>query len=103
MFNLGLGKQNKDYNTIEELVENFELSKYNGAAAKFDEDKLLKINLSILQNMDFREIHNMLEKYFGEYKWNKVGYSLVPFGAGAMEHATNIHIGVAFIDGTLNY
>lgn len=45
----------------------------------------------------------MLEKHFGPYRWNKVGYTLVPFGQGAMEHATNIHIGVAFIDGTLNY
>jgi hypothetical protein len=45
----------------------------------------------------------MLENHFGKYAWPKVGYSLVPFGAGAMEHATNIHIGLAFIDGTLNY
>ncbi|HQQ95290.1 MAG TPA: M1 family aminopeptidase [Bacteroidia bacterium] len=30
------------------------------------------------------------ENYYGPYKWNKVGYSLVPFNGGAMEHATNI-------------
>jgi hypothetical protein len=30
------------------------------------------------------------ENYFGPYKWNKVGYSFVPFNSGAMEHATNI-------------
>ena len=30
------------------------------------------------------------ENYFGPYQWNKVGYSLVPFNSGAMEHATNI-------------
>ncbi len=30
------------------------------------------------------------ERWFGEYRWQKVGYSLVPFNAGAMEHATNI-------------
>lgn len=30
------------------------------------------------------------ENYFGPYRWNKFGYSLVPFGGGAMEHATNI-------------
>jgi Peptidase family M1 domain/Secretion system C-terminal sorting domain/Peptidase M1 N-terminal domain len=45
----------------------------------------------------------MLESHFGKYQWPKVGYSLVPFGAGAMEHAANIHIGLSFIDGTLNY
>jgi aminopeptidase N len=30
------------------------------------------------------------ENYFGPYKWNRVGYCLVPFNNGAMEHATNI-------------
>jgi hypothetical protein len=44
-----------------------------------------------------------LEQNFGAYQWSKVGYTLVPFTAGAMEHATNIHIGKAFVDGTLSY
>ena len=43
------------------------------------------------------------EHWYGPYKWSKIGYSLVPFGSGAMEHATNIAIGRSFIDGTLNY
>ncbi len=30
------------------------------------------------------------ENAYGAFKWNKVGYSLVPFSSGAMEHATNI-------------
>lgn len=30
------------------------------------------------------------ENYFGPYVWNRVGYCLVPFNSGAMEHATNI-------------
>lgn len=30
------------------------------------------------------------ESYFGPYQWNRFGYCLVPFNAGAMEHATNI-------------
>lgn len=30
------------------------------------------------------------ENSFGPYLWNKVGYSLVPFSSGAMEHASNI-------------
>ena len=30
------------------------------------------------------------EKYYGPYPWNKVGYCLIPFNGGAMEHATNI-------------
>lgn len=30
------------------------------------------------------------ESYYGPYVWNRVGYCLVPFSSGAMEHATNI-------------
>ncbi len=43
------------------------------------------------------------EYWYGPYKWSKIGYSLVPFNSGAMEHATNIAIGRAYVDGSLNY
>ena len=33
---------------------------------------------------------------YGSYAFDKVGYCLVPFNAGAMEHATSIHIGKAY-------
>ncbi len=41
------------------------------------------------------------EHWFGPFRWNKIGYSLVPFNSGAMEHATNIAIMRSAIDGTL--
>lgn len=50
-----------------------------------------------------QESFSMLEQNYGAHSWPKVGYTLVPFNAGAMEHATNIHIGKPFIDGTLTY
>lgn len=40
------------------------------------------------------------EYWYGPYKWPKIGFSLVPFGSGAMEHATNVAIGRGFINGT---
>lgn len=40
---------------------------------------------------------------YGPYPFNKVGYSLVGFGSGAMEHASNIHIGAAFMTSGLGY
>jgi Peptidase family M1 domain len=43
------------------------------------------------------------EYWYGPFRWNKIGYSLVPFNSGAMEHATNIAVGRAYIDGSLNY
>ncbi|MBK7937580.1 MAG: hypothetical protein IPJ82_11005 [Lewinellaceae bacterium] len=41
--------------------------------------------------------------WYGPFKWSKIGYSLVPFNSGAMEHATNVAIGRVFVDGSLNY
>ncbi|MCP4440873.1 MAG: M1 family metallopeptidase [Aureispira sp.] len=41
----------------------------------------------------FQHLSNAISAYeywFGYHRWNKVGYSLVPFKSGAMEHATNI-------------
>ena len=43
------------------------------------------------------------ENHFGPYMWNRVGYCLVPFNSGAMEHATNIAYPIGLADGTLNY
>lgn len=43
------------------------------------------------------------EEYFGEYRWPRAGYVAVPFGGGAMEHATNIAYPLFAIDGSLTY
>ncbi len=43
------------------------------------------------------------QSWYGTYKWPKIGYSLVPFNSGAMEHATNIAIMRSAIDGSLNF
>lgn len=39
------------------------------------------------------------EKFYGPYAWNRVGYALVPFNQGAMEHATNIAFPGSFLNG----
>ncbi len=43
------------------------------------------------------------ENHFGPYMWNRVGYCMVPFNSGAMEHATNIAYPRETADGTLAY
>lgn len=43
------------------------------------------------------------EHWFGPYQFNKIGYNLVPFSAGAMEHATLIAYPRATVDGSLNF
>ncbi len=43
------------------------------------------------------------ENSFGPYRWNKVGYNLVPNSGGAMEHATNIAFPKVLANGNLTY
>jgi hypothetical protein len=42
------------------------------------------------------------ENSYGPYPFDKVGYSLVPFNAGAMEHATNITYPIYAANGSLS-
>ncbi|MGZ3932829.1 MAG: M1 family aminopeptidase, partial [Bacteroidia bacterium] len=46
---------------------------------------------------------NGFENYYGAYVWNRVGYVVVPFSAGAMEHATNIAYPAAVLPYGLTY
>ena len=43
------------------------------------------------------------ENHFGPFMWNRVGYVMVPFSSGAMEHATNIAYPQFAADGTTTY
>lgn len=43
------------------------------------------------------------ESFYGPYRFERVGYSLVPFDAGAMEHACNIAYPKSWVNGTLTY
>lgn len=54
----------------------------------------------------FANLKDMLasyEKAFGSYQWPRVGYVGVPFNSGAMEHATNIALGFAYMNAGLAY
>jgi len=43
------------------------------------------------------------ENAYGPYRWPRVGYVLVPFNSGAMEHATNIAYPRAVVNGQSTY
>lgn len=43
------------------------------------------------------------EYWYGGHQWNKVGYTVVPFPAGAMEHASNIFYPKFAVNGNLTY
>ena len=45
---------------------------------------------------------NIYEDHYGPYLWNKIGFSVVPFSSGAMEHATNVAYPRNAVDGTTN-
>lgn len=46
---------------------------------------------------------SMLEGHFGAFRWNRVGYCMVPFNSGAMEHATNISYPKVTATGSTTY
>lgn len=63
-------------------------------------------NDTAAMKLSFRNLKNafdLFENIFGPYLWDKVGYVVVPFTAGAMEHATNIAYPRFEIDGTMKY
>jgi aminopeptidase N len=43
------------------------------------------------------------EDDYGPYRWSRVGFTAVPFNAGAMEHATSIAYPLVTLDGTTTY
>ena len=56
--------------------------------------------VSSFQHLD--EAVLKFEEAFGPYRFDKVGYSLVPFNSGAMEHATNITYPISAANGGLS-
>ncbi|MDR2868162.1 MAG: T9SS type A sorting domain-containing protein [Bacteroidales bacterium] len=50
-----------------------------------------------------KEVFRNFERLWGAYSWQRVGYVLVPFSSGAMEHATNISYPQGFVNGNLAY
>lgn len=50
-----------------------------------------------------KEALYIYENRFGPYRWNRVGYAMVPFNQGAMEHATNIAYPRSFMNSIGQY
>jgi hypothetical protein len=46
---------------------------------------------------------SIFQNCYGKYRWNKVGYSMMPFTSGSMEHATNIAYPQYCANGTTTY
>ncbi|MBX7093589.1 MAG: T9SS type A sorting domain-containing protein [Flavobacteriales bacterium] len=65
----------------------------------------LPVDTTNMKN-SFVHLPDALEAFetgYGPYIWNKVGYSLVPFSSGAMEHATNIAYPLLTANGSTFY
>jgi len=63
-----------------------------------DPATIRKVPASFVQLKTF--IHTY-EKRWGACRWQRVGYVIVPFGSGAMEHATNIAFPRSYVTGTV--
>jgi len=65
-----------------------------------DSATMLKVPGSFVNLKNF--IHTY-EKRWGACCWQRVGYVVVPFPSGAMEHATNIGYPQSYVSGSTNY
>ncbi len=65
--------------------------------AKSSDTTKLKASFANLKNA-----MNAFEGLYGPYPFNKIGYTVVNFSSGAMEHASNITYPNNTVDGTLN-
>lgn len=82
------------------------LDTFNGVLGAVPISLYVKANMVNQTNASFANLKQILtafEQYYGPYRWERVGYVGVPFSSGAMEHATNIAIGLGYIDGTLTH
>lgn len=52
---------------------------------------------------NLNRLFDSLEVRFGPYRWERIGYVLVPFLGGAMEHATNIAYPLILTNGNTTY
>lgn len=85
-------------------VGNYTDLKMNYAGEQKNIPILIAVNASDTTKVKASLIHlkdaiRVYEKFYGPYAWNRVGYALVPFSQGAMEHATNIAFPNSWLNG----
>ncbi len=86
-----------DYQTLTDTVNGIGGTKEIQLAARAADTSAMK-NLFV----HLPDAFHIQEELWGEYKWDRIGYCIVPFNAGAMEHATNISF-MQYYLGVLDY
>ncbi len=62
LYSIGLSETNIIYNDITEISQNFDIQKYNKSSAKFDDNKLNKLNLYFISNYSFEIIFETVKE-----------------------------------------
>ncbi len=81
-------------------------SNYTGISSSFPVEVFYKASDSLRVKGAFVNLPDAIrffEEAFGPQPYSKVGYNLVPFSSGAMEHAGNITYPNVYADGTASY
>lgn len=79
---------------------------YQGAYEAVPIELVAQVTDTTNLQQSFKHLKQAIKAYeywYGPHRFNKVGYSLVPFNAGAMEHATNIAYPIYAANGTLRW
>lgn len=72
------------------VTTNYEFSSMSGITPAEIQGRLADSSKIAGSFVHLEDAFDHMEFAYGPYRFDKVGYSLVPFNAGAMEHATNI-------------
>ncbi|MES2798832.1 MAG: M1 family aminopeptidase [Bacteroidota bacterium] len=65
--------------------------------------KSTQVNNMNASFVNLEQAFDIFENKFGPYRWDRVGYTLVPMTSGAMEHSMNIAYPIVCADGSLTY
>ncbi|MCC6818170.1 MAG: T9SS type A sorting domain-containing protein [Bacteroidia bacterium] len=79
---------------------------FSGMNAQFPVQIFHKASDSLKVRKSFANLPNAIrffEESFGPQPYSKVGYNLVPFSSGAMEHAGNITYPLPYVNGSTDY
>lgn len=120
--NLKNTSQNPDQSTTWQWEHSIPINTYLASVAVapyhfiYDSYAGTQANIPIMMNGEAKDTGNLrksfihlkramkvFENFYGPYRFERVGYSLVPFDAGAMEHACNVAYPRIYADGTLSY
>lgn len=90
LFTLGLSENNTTYNSIHDIINSFDITKYSKSTVQLSLTKLKSLNVGLLQNHPFNQIQNMVQNLFNinisQDFWDNIKANIKDFSDIAIWH-----------------